>query len=173
MTQGGHSAPIQSPRRQPRSAFPVPACAARSTACRARRRCRRARPSSKRRRATSARPSAKRASACRAIFMSSGYILPRDSGGGGPREAWWRGAGSAAPPTIQEVGGGDAFESSATATKRRVRRPSHHASRGPPSPLPRGGKVAITQSQRTCRTHRPRPAASGRNWPGAHDRHNQ
>ena len=53
-------------------------------------------------------------------------IRPRASGGGGPRVAWWRG------PLIHRF--------VVVAGHRRGPRPSHRTTRGPPSPLSRGGR---------------------------------
>jgi hypothetical protein len=72
-------------------------------------------------------------------------ILARDSGGGRPREAWWRGRLTRSFVVVAMIRGVEAFgrfkfkEESETEMQRRCPRPTHRATRGPPSPLSRGG----------------------------------
>ena len=74
----------------------------------------------------------------RAWWVSVSFIPPRDSGEGGPRGARWAGRG---PSTLLLR----------STTKRRVRRPLHHATRGPPPPLSRGRMQTIPVLARASR----------------------
>jgi hypothetical protein len=82
---------------------------------------------------------------CGRIARTMTLIRPRDSGGGGPREAWWWGRRTRRTKDILREGERRRFHFLATATKLRVRRPSHRATRGPPSPLSWGGMKSRTR----------------------------
>ena len=71
-----------------------------------------------------------------AWWVSVSSSRPATAGRGDRAERGGRGAGLNAPP--------------ATTTKRRVRGPLHHASRGPPPPLSRGRMQYIPVPARTC-----------------------
>ena len=77
------------------------------------------------------------------------FIRPRDSGGGGPRYFAVERARRCNHSDVSELLLSSRF-CSATATKLHLRRPLHHASRGPPPPLTRGRMSACVLAARLC-----------------------